>query len=613
MSVLSASLLHLQTEVLEAIARGESLASTLGLLCRRAEAMAPGTTCTILAVEAPGILHTIASPGLPASFSKAINGRPIGPNVGSCGTAAWRNEPVLVTDIEHDPLWQDYKALAIPLGLKACWSTPIPNRDGGVAATFAFYFKEPRGPNELERLIVQTSVHLCSIAIEHEEARATNHRLAYFDTLTGVPNRLHFNGLLQQQIASGTPFGLLLADIDQLKTINDTMGHAAGDAVIRTIAERIHASDPALTACRLAGDEFAIIVPACTSAGELEATAGKVLSKVNGLLLAAGYSVEPHITVGGALFDAATQDADTLCQNADFALYHAKETNRGGYVPFTRDLRTAIVNRINMVRDVGQAIADERMLPHYQPIVRLDTGDIVGLEALARMRRPDGRIASAAEFHEAFSDPRIAYQLTGQMLSQVAKDIRLWLDAGIHFQHVGINVTTGDFERGDLEERLVRTFGAVGVPLRHVLLEVNEAVFVGGSDNRIPKSVDALRKRGLLVALDDFGTGFASLTHLLSFPVDVIKIDKSFIDRLTTSAPSSVIVGAVLDIARKLNMRVVAEGVETAEQVDKLRELGCSLGQGYLFGRPCSAAETMILLQNFAQQLPEAGSEQRRA
>ena len=613
MSVLSASLLHLQTEVLETIARGESLALTLGLLCRRAEAMAPGTTCTILAVEAPGIMHTLASPGLPASFSKAIDGLPIGPKVGSCGTAAWRNEAVFVTDIEHDPLWDDYRALVTPLGLKACWSTPIPNRHGGVAATFAFYFKEPRGPNELERLIVQTSVHLCSIAIEHEEARATNHRLAYFDTLTGVPNRLHFNRLLQQQIASGTPFGLLLADIDQLKTINDTMGHGAGDAVIRTIAERIHASDPGVTACRLAGDEFAIIVPTGSSAGELEAIARKVLSKVNGIIVVAGYSIEANITIGGALFDATTQDAGTLCQNADFALYHAKATNRVGYVPFSRDLRTAIVNRINLIRDVGQAITEERMLPHYQPIIRLDTGEIVGLEALARMRRPDGRVASAAEFHEAFSDPRIAYQLTGQMLTQVAKDIRFWLDAGIHFQHVGINVTTGDFDRGDLEERLVRTFGAVGVPLRHLILEVNEAVFVGGSDNRIPKSVDALRKRGLLVALDDFGTGFASLTHLLSFPVDLIKIDKSFVDRLATSGPSSVIVGAVLDIARKLNMKVVAEGVETDEQVDKLKELGCTLGQGYLFGRPCSAAETTVLLRKFAQKLPDAGSVQRTA
>ena len=613
MSVTTASLLQLQTDVLETIARGEPLAATLGLLCRGAEALAPGTTCTIIAIDPPGLLRTLASPGLPAAFSNSINGVAIGPKVGSCGTAAWRNEAVLVTDIEHDPLWEDFKALAIPLGLKACWSTPIPNRDGGVAATFAFYFKAPRGPDELERRIVQTCVHLCSIAIEHDEAQASKHRLAYFDTLTGVPNRLHFNTLLQSQIASGTPFGLLLADIDQLKMINDTRGHAAGDVVIRTIAERIQASDACLIACRLAGDEFAIIVPGCINAGVLETIAQKVLSKVNGLVLAAGHSIEAHITVGGALFDATTRDADTLVQDADFALYHAKETNRGGYVPFSRDLRTAIVNRANTVRDVGQAIFEGRMLPHYQPIVRLDTGEIIGLEALARMRRPDGRIVSAAEFHEALSDPRIAYQLTGQMLDQVARDIRHWLDLGIPFQHVGINVTTGDFDRGDLEERLVCTFGAQGVPLRHLLLEVNEAVFVGGSDNRIPKSVDALRKRGLLVALDDFGTGFASLTHLLSFPVDVIKIDKSFIDRLTTSVPSSVIVDAVLDIARKLNMKVVAEGVETAEQLDKLREFGCVLGQGYLFGRPCSAAETTVLLQSFAQKTPVSMPVQRSA
>jgi len=610
---LSASLLQIQTEVLEAIARGEPLTSTLGLLCRRAETLAPGTICTIIAIDAPGVLRSLASPSLPSSFSKSINGIPIGPKVGSCGTAAWRNEPVMVTDIDTDPLWEDYKALAGPLGLKACWSTPIPNRDGGVAATFAFYFKETREPNELERSIVKISVHLCSIAIEHEEAQARNRRLAYFDTLTGVPNRLHFNMLLQQQISLGVPFGLLLADIDQLKTINDTMGHAAGDVVIRTIAERISASNSDVTACRLAGDEFAIIVPGCGNAEALEVIARQVLAQVNGLVVAAGYSIEPHITVGGALFEVDVMDADTLCQNADFALYHAKATSRGGYVPFSRGLRTAMVNRINMVRDVGQAIAEGRILPHYQPIVRLDTSEIVGLEALARMRRPDGRIATAAEFHEALSDPRTAYQLTDQMLTQVARDIRLWLDAGIHFQHVGINVTTGDFERGDLEERLVRTFGAMAVPLRHLILEVNEAVFVGGSDNRIPKSVDALRKRGLLVALDDFGTGFASLTHLLSFPVDVIKIDKSFVDRLATSAPSSVIVGAVLDIARKLNMQVVAEGVETTEQVSKLAELGCRLGQGYLFGRPCPAAETTVLLQKFAQKLPSGESSQRTA
>jgi EAL domain-containing protein (putative c-di-GMP-specific phosphodiesterase class I) len=180
--------------------------------------------------------------------------------------------------------------------------------------------------------------------------------------------------------------------------------------------------------------------------------------------------------------------------------------------------------------------------------------------------------------------------------------VRHWLDLGIDFQHVGINVTTGDFQRGDLEQRIVQTFESAGVPLRHVILEVNEAVFMGGSDQLVPRAVRALRQRGLLVALDDFGTGFASLTHLLSFPVDVIKIDKSFIDRMGSDGPSDVVIGSIIDIAHKLNMKLVAEGIETREQAEALRALGCNLGQGYLFSRPCSVEDTTRLLELFAQR-----------
>ena len=300
-------------------------------------------------------------------------------------------------------------------------------------------------------------------------------------------------------------------------------------------------------------------------------------------------------------------------QNADFALYHAKETRRGGYVRFQPDLRSSMIERSNIVRSVDLALVENRLLPHYQPIVRLDSGEIVGLEALARIRMPDGSIVAAGQFHAALTDPRIAYKVTGQMLTQVAADIRAWLDQGIPFQHVGINVTTADFQRGDLETRIVETFEQAGVPLKHVILEVNESVFMGGSDKLVPRAVTALRQRGLLVALDDFGTGFASLTHLLSFPVDVIKIDKSFVDRVVEDRSSAVIVGAILDIARRLDMRIVAEGIETAAQVAKLVALGCKLGQGYMFSRPIPADEVTLLLKAFAQRAEAADTHRRIA
>jgi diguanylate cyclase (GGDEF)-like protein len=596
------ALLRLQTEVLEAVACGTPLDVVADLLCRRAEALAPGVICSILTVDATGLLHPLAAPSLPPAYSSAIEGLAIGPKAGSCGTAAYRREPVMVTDIDADPLWEDYRGLTQPLGLRACWSSPILDQDGHVVATFAFYYRTSRKPDALEHSIVQTCLHLCAIAIDNDRVRQRNHRLAYFDALTGLPNRGHFNRLLATNIAHKQSFGLLLVDIDHLKIVNDTAGHAYGDMLIRTVAERIAGSDPRLTACRLGGDEFAVLVADCSNADQLGDAAAAMLAAVRGLIQAGDQTIDPHITIGGALFGADGEDGASLCQNADFALYHAKEVRRGGYVRFIPGLRTSMLERVRMVRSLDQAMLEKRILAHYQPIVRLDTSEIVGLEALARMRMPEGRIATAGEFHAGLSDPRIAYQLTGQMLTQIANDVRSWLDQGVDFQHVGINVTTGDFQRGDLEERIVETFERAGVPLKHVILEVNEAVYMSGIDQMVPRAVGALRQRGLLVALDDFGTGFASLTHLLSFPVDVIKIDKSFVDRLGSDRASDVVVEAIVDIARKLDMKVVAEGIESAAQSESLQKFGCNLGQGYLYSRPDSFEATTRLLKLFAQK-----------
>lgn len=605
-------LLRLQTEVLEAVACGEPLVAVADLLCRRAEVLAPGVICSILTVDAEARLHPLAAPSLPLAFASAIDGLPIGPTTGSCGTAAFRNEEVVVTSIDEDPLWEDYRGLAQPLGLRASWSSPIRDRNGQVAGTFAFYYRTCRGPDALERKIVQTCLHLSAIAIEHEQVRQRNYRLAYFDSLTGLPNRGHFNELLNRFISLDEPFGLLLADIDHLKLVNDTVGHGFGDVLIRTVAERIADCHPSLTACRLGGDEFAVLVADCDSADKLEDAASRMLAAVRGLVAVGDQTIDPHVTIGGALFGPDGVDGPALNQNADFALYHAKETRRGGYVRFTPGLRSSMLERANMVRAVDQALADGRIVAHYQPVVRLDTAEIVGLEALARMEMPDGRIASAGEFHAALADPRVARQLTGQMLAQIAGDIRHWLDLGIAFQHVGINVTTGDFHRGDLENRIVETFEQAGVPLRHVVLEVNESVYVGGNDQMVPRAVSALRQRGLLVALDDFGTGFASLTHLLSFPVDIIKIDRSFVARLGRDAASDVVVGSIIDIAKKLNMRLVAEGIETPEQARIVADLGCTMGQGYLFARPCSRDDTTGLLTLFAQKAGADAAGHRR-
>ena len=600
-------MLELQNEILEAVATGLSLSAVAEMLCLRAEAFAPAAICTILLVDPDRRLRPLAAPALPQHYSDALDGVPIGPLIGSCGTAAFLGEAVEVTDIGSDPHWADYRDLALPLGLAACWSSPIKARDGRVIATFAFYFRTRRGPTDLERLIVQTCVHLCAIAIEHAEMQDRAHQLAYYDQLTSLPNLRGFNELINREIRLAEPtFGLLLVDIDHLKTINDTMGHLVGDVVIKAVADRLRATGPDIAACRLGGDEFACLVILCPGYDALSAAADRILAAMTAPLQIDGNMIVPQVTLGGVVYGADGTDAKTLRQNADFALYHAKETNRGSYVRFDKVLRTTMTRRIETLREVEQALGDKRMIIYYQPLVKLDTAEIVGLEALARMRAPDGTIVSAQGFGVALSDPKLAYRLTDAMLAQVAGDMRNWIADGIPFHHVGINLSPADFRRGDLEQRISSAFRNAGVPLSHIVLEVTEAVFLDGAGRDIARMLKRLRKQGLLVALDDFGTGFASLSHLLTLPVDIIKIDRSFVDRILTDPASSAIVEALLDIARKLKMRVVAEGIENENQAERLSQLGCGLGQGYHFAAPVCTGTATRLLKSFARPVSAA-------
>lgn len=590
-------LLRLQNIILEMVARGDPLRATVDRLCQEVELLVPGIICSVLTVDRAGLLHPLSSPSLPDSYSSALDGAKIGPSVGSCGTAAYRRQAVAVVDIETDPLWADYKALILPLGFEACWSTPICSGKESVLGTFAFYYREKRGPSPFELEIVATCVHLCTIALDRHERVSERHRLAYTDALTGLGNRASFNMKIAQLPADRCgSWGLLLLDIDNLKVVNDSFGHEAGDDLIRCVATRIAAIVSTDQAFRLGGDEFAVIVQAQHGVTDVNGMASEILAVLKEPAECGGYAIVPKATIGGAVFDVSGCNVETVRQNADFALYHAKETNRGKYVGYAPRFRTTMMRRVRAVRDVSAALSDNRLEAYYQPLVRLDTKEIVGVEALCRMRSESGQIIPAAEFHEATSDIHVASELTQRMLALVSQDVRRWLDMGIPFQHVGVNVSSADFHSGQLEEQITRAFRHADVPLEHLILEVTETVYLGQRDHVVAREIKSLRSKGLQVALDDFGTGYASLTHLLTVPVDHIKIDKSFVDQLVRGQASAAIIEGLVGITRNLGIKVVAEGIETPEQAILLRELGCDLGQGYLFAKPVDRTVMMDLL-----------------
>lgn len=588
--------ISLQNNILELVAKGADLASVTDRLCREVERHLPDVRCSVLRVDVAGRLHALAGPSLPESYLQAIDGMVIGPKVGSCGAAAYLGTPHVSVDIETDPNWTKFLALARPLELRASWSNPIKNGRGEVTGVVAFYYRVPRGPTPRERRIVQVCLHLCSIAIEQDIWRAKQVRRAQLDGLTGLPNRSAFTASLADLDCSEPgAWGLILIDLDNLKIVNDTFGHVAGDALIVHAARRLAEAAAPDRAYRLGGDEFAVLIQSPPALAEPAAMARQLLDAVAAPLAEGDRNLVPRATAGGALIgkgDAAEQ----VRLNADLALYHAKETARGSFVRYSPGIATRMARRLEAIHAVERALAEDRLLPFYQPLLDLRSGALIGFEALCRMRVGD-RIASAAEFFEATTDGKVAGAITARMLDRVAADLRRWCDMGIAPHHVGMNFSSGDFHGGRLRALIPETFARHGVPLCHLTLEITESVYLGQGDSVVADTLRWFRDQGLKVALDDFGTGYASLTHLLTMPVDCIKIDKSFTDQLLQSSASRAIVEGVLHIAQELDMQVIAEGVETDCQAELLRSIGCACGQGHLFSPAVDVARATEILR----------------
>jgi diguanylate cyclase (GGDEF)-like protein len=591
----------LQRSILEMIAKGESLVDTATQLCLMVERKIPGVICSVTTVDPQGRLHALATPSLPPTYARAIDSLAIGPDVGTCGAAAFFGKDVVTRDITTDPNWTGHRHLILPLGLKACWSHPIFDASRTVIGTFVFYFRECRGPTKHERDIVARCVNLCAIALDRQRRVLEHERRATVDDLTGLLNRAAFTTAIAARDCS-TPgaWALAVVDLDNMKVVNDTFGHATGDMLLQHVASRLAEASGPDRAYRLGGDEFAVIITDAGTLRDLDGTAERYLAALGPACDCNGNSISPRASIGLAVLASGDLIPERVRQNADFALYHAKETGRGGWVRYWPGIGSRMTQRLTAIREVDAALRENRLKAHYQPIVRIATGEIVGLEALCRMQLGD-RLVPAAAFHEATTDAQIASALTQRMMALVAADLRRWLELGIPVQHVSVNVASADFHGGTICPTVVETFAREGVSLRHVILEVTELVYMSDEAGLVQKAITALREHGLTVALDDFGTGYASLTHLMSVPADYIKIDKSFIDRIVDHAPSLAIVEGMIGIAHKLGMKVVAEGVETSEQARQLLALGCTMAQGYLYSRAVSADDASALMQEMAE------------
>jgi diguanylate cyclase (GGDEF)-like protein/PAS domain S-box-containing protein len=434
-------------------------------------------------------------------------------------------------------------------------------------------------------------------------ARAMAEQIAHaaeHDVLTGLPNRLLLNDRVGQAIAlaqrNHDKVAVLFLDIDGFKHINDSLGHPAGDSLLRHVANRlrdcIRAPD---TVSRQGGDEFVVLLQGVNRPEDAAVTARRLLNSV-----AEPYSIGQrslHITtsIGVSLYPDDGPDAETLIKNADTAMYQAKENGRQSCQFFKPEMNIRAVERQSIEEDLRRALERREFSLNYQPKVDLATGTITGVEALLRWTHPDRGSVSPAQFIPIAEDSGLILPIGAWVLREACMQARAWIEAHLPFGTIAVNVSAIELRNEDFLEKLVSTLGETGLDPRLLELEVTEGVLLKNAD--VAASIlQNLRERGVRVAVDDFGTGYSSLSYLRKFPIDVLKIDQSFVRHITESPDETIIVSAIISMGRSLHLRVVAEGVETAEELAFLHEHKCDEAQGYYFSRPVPAEQFAALL-----------------
>jgi diguanylate cyclase (GGDEF)-like protein len=447
------------------------------------------------------------------------------------------------------------------------------------------------------------------VAFRDARGLAEARRLAGTDDLTALPNRRRFMALTEEAIAasqaSGRGLAVLMLDLDNFKQLNDTLGHHAGDELLRKIGPRLqHALRQLHTVGRLGGDEFAVLVYPAPGEDAIVAIAQDIVGALREPFTVSELSLRVTGSLGIATFPDHARDAAELMRHADIAMYQAK-TSRDRYEFYAHERNTHSLERLALAAELAAALSSDAIEVHYQPKADARTRRIVGVEALARWRRADGRLAPPSEFVGPAEHAGLSRELTRRVVELALAQVRRWRDAGYDLQ-MAVNTTVADLLDVTFPDEIEAALARHGVPAEALVLEVTESSVLADPD-RIGAVMQRLCELGVELSLDDFGTGYSSLAHLKALPVRELKIDRSFVSRMCSDATDSAIVYALIQLARKLDIRLVAEGVEDRWTLDALRVLDCDLIQGYLISRPLPAAEIESQLESQRRQRLSSG------
>ena len=428
-----------------------------------------------------------------------------------------------------------------------------------------------------------------------KQTQAKLERLAHFDETTGLANRVLFHRHLGEELCAAATHGrqlaVLVLDLDGFKTVNDTLGHPTGDRLLQAATLRFQrALRPGDKVARLGGDEFAFVLPINRQVEEIIGRLQALLDSLRPAFELDGSTALITASIGVAVYPADGGCADTLLRHADTAMYAAKEAGRNDYRFYQRDMTLHMQERVSLEHALRRALEGDELEVWYQPKLNLADGQVMGAEALMRWRDPVAGLIAPADFIPLAERTGLIVPMGEWLLDQVCAHLRQWRDRGTFDGHVAINVAVPQIERSDFADSVTRALQRYQLPARALEVEVTESLFM--ESRQLARSVlGRLQAMGVTTAVDDFGTGYSSLAYLHLLPVDNLKIDRAFIQELPHSATHVAITRAIIQLGHALKFRVTAEGIETPEQYDFIRQAGCDAGQGYLIARPMPPAE----------------------
>lgn len=598
----SEMLLSGQNHILHLLSSNLNLPDILQEICMFVEGFNPNWLCSIQMLDDDKrSFSSSVGNNFPDFLQKQIPGLSVAHGNGIWCSAILHGQPASSLDLLHSPAMQFVNGIEsldqYPQGL--AW--PITGKNGQVLGSMTVLSRNHDVPEQRDLGVFSIAVDISGIAIEGRRSENKILRLAHYDELTGLPNRFLYNQHLAKALAlaerNGRQLAVLFLDLDRFKNINDTFGHDAGDHVLQTVSHNfrncLRESD---VVARIGGDEFILLIENFQDVRDLSEVAGKLLHEASRPFEISGQECQLSASIGIATFPDDGRDAQTLLKNADIAMYKAKNKGKDNYQFYAAEMNVHTVERMAFEARLRKALERREFIVHYQPKLSVASGQIIGAEALVRWNHPEKGLLYPSEFIAMAEEAGLIARLGMLVLDITCRDILSFRQVDKHFGRIAINLSGTQFSDPHLLDELRSVVDFWRVPVNSIEFEITESMVMHNQEQAIIL-MEGLKEAGFTLSIDDFGTGYSSLAYLKRFPVDSLKIDRSFIRDIPDDPNDTAIVQAIVAMAHTLGIHVVAEGVESAAQLSSLSSFGCDWYQGYYFSRPVSDKEFIQLLQ----------------